>query len=225
MSDGLMTPEQRLRNLEELEERQQRNQRRAARAAWGSVIGATVVLLALMGFASWKLNQLADQKVQLTSDIAGLQKLKAAAEQERNDAEAQRKAAVGALSNVPDAQRQQAIDKQFATAPQTAGMLPRIYMHTVDASDNGRAQALRSALESAGYVVLGIENVVRAKGLRTSDVRYYHLSEKDTAAKIAGVLRGAGEQKVDVNYLAEFEHSDKVRPNHFEIWLAHQSLQ
>jgi hypothetical protein len=180
-----------------------------------------LVLGSIVAFATWQLTRvqreihsLGDQKTSLQSDIASLKEQKELVDQQLT-------AAKGYLKDVPEAQLRQAIDKQFATAPKTAALLPRIYIHIVDPTDSVRAQAIRNALQHAGYLVLGIETVAKAKGLRTSDVRFYHETDRVEAEKIVLVIEKAGERKVNLNYLQQFENSTEARPNHFEVWLAH----
>jgi hypothetical protein len=221
MSGGFMSPEQRLQALTELELRQQRNQSRVVRSVWGSIVVGALVLGSIIAFASWQLanvrrevDSLSDQRQRLKTEIAELGEQKKIVDQQLT-------AAKGVLKDVPDAQLKLAIDKQFAAAPQTAALLPRIYMQIVDRADTARAQAIRKALQDAGYLVLGIEYVPDAQVSKASDVRFYHLKESDEAKKIAQVLTNAGEPNVKVNYLQKFENNTKARPNHFEVWLVH----
>lgn len=219
---SFMTPEERVKALEELEARQQRLQKRAAWSAWISVAVAAVVLTGLIAFANWRLGELRQetvvlnrQKEDLKKDIEDLKRQKQAVEQ-------QKAVVVGALSQVPEAQRQEAVAKQLAASPQSAALLPRIYMQTVSHDDDARAQYVRKQLEAAGYVVLGIENVPKALPLqKKSDVRFYHAAEQNEAEKIAAVMKQAGETNVGVLYLKQYENSTATRPNHFEVWLAH----
>lgn len=218
---SFMTPEERVKALEALEARQQHLQKRAAWSAWISVAVAAVVLTGLIAFANRQLGELRQetanlnrQKEDLKKEIANLTKQKATLEQ-------QKAVVIGALSQVPEAQRQEAVAKQLAAAPQSAALLPRIYMQTVSHDDDTRAQYVRKKLEAAGYVVLGIENVPKAlPHQKNSDVRFYHSTEQKEAEKIAAVLQQAGESNVAVLYLKQYENSTATRPNHFEVWLA-----
>jgi hypothetical protein len=220
MKQAPMNAEERLKALEELELRQQSSQRRVLRAVWSSVVVAALVLAALIGSAILELRAVERQKAALAQDIDALMKQKKAAEQARDAAEQQRAAAVDALGDVPERERKAAIDRQFERAPRTAALLPRIYMQTVNAADLPRANAIRQALQTDGFLVLGIENVPGANGLKNTDVRFYHAAEKDEAARIAQALQKAGEKTVNLNYLKQFENSTRARPNHFEVWLA-----
>ena len=223
MTGGSMGPEQRLRALEELEVRQQRNQRRVARAVWGSVVVGALALGSIVAFATWQLatvrneiGSLSEKKKDLEKEIVDLGKKKDAAER-------QSKAATRTLNFLPEQQLQDAIGKQLAAAPQTAALLPRIYMQIVDRADSPRAQTIRKALQEAGYLVLGIEYVPKAQALKSTDVRFYHAAERGEAEKIAQALKNAGEANVNLNYLQQFENSTTARPNHFEVWLAHRA--
>lgn len=227
---SFMTPEERVKALEALEERQQRLQKRVAVSAWVSVAVAAVVLVGLIGFASSRLSALRSERVNLLNERLNLLKEKKTLEEdivrlkrEKETAEQQKVAAVGALSDVPEAQRKDAVSKQLAASPQFAALLPRIYMQTVSRDDYARAQRVRRVLAAAGYLVLGIENVPKAlPGLKRSDVRYYHSVEQREAEKIAAVMKRAGEANVAVLYLKQYENSTTTRPNHFEVWLAHR---
>ena len=226
MTGGLMSPEQRLRALEDLEERQKRNQKRVARSVWVSIVLGVLVLGAIVALATWQLTtvrrevrSLGDEKATLAADVAKLKEQKKVAERERNEAEQQRNAATGALASLPTDQLKQAIARQFETAPRTAALLPRIYMQIIDRADTDRAEAIRKALQGAGYVVLGIEYVPQGKAPKT-DLRFYHAAERGEAEKIAQVVKNAGEPAVELNYLKKFENDTNVRPNHFELWLA-----
>lgn len=225
-----MSPEQRLRALEELEQRQQRNQRRVVRAVWVSIVVAALVLATIIAVATWQLttvrreiDSLNGQKISLQTDITELEKQKAALQNQKEVADGQLKTAKGYLKDVPDAQLKEAIDKQFKTAPATAALLPRIYMQILNSADSERAQAMRKALQEAGYLVLGIEYVPKAQALKISDVRYYHKADSGEAEKIVQAMKNAGEPNANLYYLQKSETSTSARLNHFEVWLAHRT--
>jgi hypothetical protein len=229
-SGSFMSPEQRLRALEELEDKRKQAQRRAVRAVWISIVVGAVVFGAIVAYATWQLTTvrteiaaLEKQRTGLQTDIGNLTKQKEDAVKAWTQAEQQRVAASSTLANLPEAQLKTAIEKQFAAAPRTATLLPRIYMQIVNREDAPRAAEVRKALQKAGYLVLGIETVVNAQALRTTDVRFYHAVERPEAEKIAQALRDAGESAVNVNYLKQFENTTSARPNHFEVWLAHRA--
>src|SRR5215813_12166070 len=102
---SFMTPEERVKALEALEERQQRLQKRVAVSAWVSVAVAAVVLVGLIGFASSRLSALRSETVNLLKEKKTLQEDIVRLKREKEIAEQQKVAAVGALSEVPEAQR------------------------------------------------------------------------------------------------------------------------
>jgi len=230
-NSGLMTPEQRLLALELLEERQRRSQRVAVRVVWGSVVTAGVVLAFLIGVGSWRVRALSQQEAQLRSDVSRLndeataaKDRAAAASKQAQQAEEKQRAIAQTLATVPEAEQKAAVERSLAAAPQNAALLPRIYMQIVDPADRPRAEKVRAALRSAGYIVLGIETRTDVKGLQVSDVRYYRESESDEAKRIAAILENAGEERVKTAIVPErYRNSPNVRPNHFEVWLAPQA--
>jgi outer membrane murein-binding lipoprotein Lpp len=215
-----MTPQQRLEALEQLEQRQLRSQRLAVRTVWGSVVLAVIVLAGLIAFGTRKVNDLNAQRQRLESDITALTEKREAAEHAAAEAEKKRLAAVWTFSNVPEAEQKVAVERQLSKRPEMAALLPRIYMQIVDPADKSRAEAVKTALWQAGFVVLGIETVPKAaKNQKGSDVRYYRKEETEQAERIAEVLKQAGEQNVRYFIPKGMENSPNVRPNHFEVWL------
>jgi hypothetical protein len=79
------------------------------------------------------------------------------------------------------------------------------------------------ALVALRYVCVSVQYVESAAGLRSSDVRFYHSSERPEAEKIAAALSKAGAGTMRLNYLQQFEGSTTARPNHFEVWFAGRS--
>jgi uncharacterized protein YfaS (alpha-2-macroglobulin family) len=114
------------------------------------------------------------------------------------------------------------VNKTLDEKPQVAMVLPRIYMHIVDAGDRALAESLAQRLRAAGYLVVGIQLIPSAKSLKQSDVRFYRKPEEPEADRIAKVLQNAGEN-VRTNHLVQYENSTTARPNHFEVWLAQHS--
>ena len=113
---------------------------------------------------------------------------------------------------------------EAAVDRQTAALLPRVYMQILDDADRPAAQIIAADLQKAGMIVLGVETVTKAAGkLRQTEVRYYKKSEEPTAKRITAVLQSAGYRDAKPVYLG-LEDSTKVRANHYEVWLLHDSL-
>jgi arginine utilization protein RocB len=107
-----------------------------------------------------------------------------------------------------------------AVSSQSAPLLPRVYMQIVNPNDRDRANQIKERLTAAGILVLGIEYVPQAARLTETDVRYYRKADEPEAQKIADVLKDAGVASTQLKYLKGYENSTKIRPNHFEVWLA-----
>jgi len=112
---------------------------------------------------------------------------------------------------------------EAAVSSQSAALLPRVYIQIVNQANRDHASQIKERLTSAGVLVLGIQYVSTAARLRTSDVRYYRTADEAEARKILGILQDSGEKSARLQYLPGYEDSTKVRPNHFEVWLASQT--
>jgi hypothetical protein len=105
----------------------------------------------------------------------------------------------------------------------TAALFPRVYMQIIDESDRKSAEQISQRLRKAGMIVLGVELVRKAAKLSRTEVRYYKKAEEPIARKIVEVLEAAGYSDVRAVHLSNFENSENVRANHYEVWLAHNS--
>jgi hypothetical protein len=147
------------------------------------------------------------------------EKFAADANREKLIAEEQTKklaASTQVLSNLNGKAVEAAVNTQSAT------LLPRVYMQIVNENDRDYANQIKGRLTAASVLVLGIEYVPRATGLKTTEVRYYSQADAAEAQKILGVLKDAGEKSAQVQYLGL--ESSTVRPNHFEVWIASRSV-
>jgi uncharacterized protein YoxC len=224
---------QRLDLLNTLQEEEVHSRRRAARAAWISV-GLATAVLAILVFGAWsslramksELDQITEQRNVARSELATIEKTTAGAAEklkkvqtELAEKQAQLAVVTQALGNVPQAERQLAVEKQLNADPAAAQLLPRVYLQIVDPLDREWATAISRRLQAAGLVVPGIEYVPRAAALKRSDVRYYKKAEEPGAQKIVELLKSAGVDPALI-YLKDQEFSTKVRPNHYEVWFA-----
>jgi hypothetical protein len=97
---------------------------------------------------------------------------------------------------------------------------PRAYLQIVNPNDRDYANKIKDRLTAAGILVPGIEYVPAAAGLAKTEVRYYKLSDKAEAQKIVSILQSAGAVSAQAKVLPGYEDSTKIRPRHFEVWLA-----
>ncbi|MGE0815944.1 MAG: hypothetical protein AB7O28_05780 [Vicinamibacterales bacterium] len=220
-----MTPEQRLALIERIESQDAARRRRAIGTTWLSVAAAAVVLGLVVFGARRELmrtqRDLRDARAareRIEADIGTLRTAQAAAQAQLEATEAKLSASLGALGRVGDAQRQAAVEQQIAAEPDTARLLPRVYLQIVDADDRAFAVQMGRRLERAGMIALGVEYVPRAARLKTTDVRYYKAADEPGAVRIVEVLKGAGVE-ARLNFL-NMEDNTRVRQNHFEVWFA-----
>ncbi len=110
-------------------------------------------------------------------------------------------------------------DAQAGTIPQAHEVRPRVYLHVVDPGDRQYADGIGKQLTAAGFVVLGVEYVRKAAGLKNTEVRYYKNADEADARRLLSALREAGARSAVLLYLG-LENNTRVRPRHYEIWFA-----
>lgn len=211
-----MTPQDKIRELEEFEHRQSEIKRTAARVSSLALLGAALILVAMIAGAWWQLRSL---RAETARERQKQSDLKA-----ENDQLAKRNTALKAQNELSAnyiRRRDPVIDPvvgtpQPAAAPQS---LPaRIYIQILDDTDRPFAAQMRDKLAAAGFLVVGIEWVKGNTTLNATEVRYYKQADADTAAKIVGLLEASGIKFVRSLYLKRYETSTTVRARHFEVW-------
>ena len=224
-----MNPAEKLQLLDALEEQAASRRRRANWVAWGSVVGALVALAILIETEGRRLMRIEAQVTAKTAELDAKQRELTTKQQRLDDVEAalagEEKKLAGlqeVFGGLSEPARTSLVNKALDEKPQVATVLPRIYMHIVDAGDRTLAESLAERLRAGGYLVVGIQLIPSARTLKQSDVRFYRKTEEPEAAQIAKILQDAGEN-VRTNHLAQFENSTTARPNHFEVWLAKHS--
>jgi hypothetical protein len=221
-------PLERVAVLEQWESNQKRNRRRAAWSASASVLAAAVILAGLI-YAGHRelagLNQQAeDTRAQVHAEQENLELLKA----QKRKLEEQYQASLSVLGNVASTQAKEAVDQTLNQNPQTASLLPRVYLQIVDQNDRAFANDMGKKMQEAGFIVLGVEYRPQAyrpdvsRGLKMTDVRYYKKTDEAGAQKVVDILKRAGVDPVRLNYLG-LENDPKVRANHYEVWFAANS--
>lgn len=218
----LKANEEERRQLEAAQERErrERDRRDLRRFRIATVVFAVLTLAALVaaGWAIWaqrrarKQEAVARYQEALAETAQSLARRQAKLAQQQEEKEV---ASVQLLSSLGNKNVQAAVNSD----PTAAAVLPRVYLQIVNESDRDYARDIKVRLTSAGILVLGIEYVPAAGGLNT-DVRFYRKPDEPQARKIAELLKGAGIASVKTTYLQGYENSTKVRPNHFEVWLA-----
>lgn len=183
----------------------------------------TFMFLASTGLAVWAVSQrrIAERQIQVAQEQT------AVAEEQRKVAEIARQAAQTSrdlLTTVSEQLVSKEGDKDKLEAVlskhKAATLPPRIYLQITDEGDRRYANIMEQKLRDSGFLVLGTENLVKARPLRTTEVRYYKKAEQAEALHILDTLKAAGHTSAKLVYVAAQENNPMVRPNHFEIWFA-----
>ena len=193
------------------EERRDRDRRDLRRFR----IAATVFLaltIASMGITGWALHE--RKKAAIAQGEA--ERLKIQAENQAAESAKQAQAVVELYSKVKGGAAQAEANSQSSATE----LEPRAYMQIVNPNDRDYANKIKDRLTAAGILVPGIEYVPAAAGLAKTEVRYYKLSDEAEAQKIVSILQSAGAVSAQAKVLPGYEDSKKIRPHHFEVWLA-----
>jgi hypothetical protein len=116
-----------------------------------------------------------------------------------------------------------------SSSPAPAGSVPapvqtpRAYIQVRSEQEAERAKlALIPQLQKAGFIVPTPE--VLQTGPRWTEVRYFRPEEAAGAEQIVRILRDTEIPNVQAKYVAGYENSQRIRRNHFEVWLAPQRM-
>lgn len=229
--------------VDTLEQRDAGLRKRALVITWGSVLLAVVIVVALIfisrrelldvrarvGSETRALAQLQQREQQAQAALSAAERARDAAQAERDTAERDRSHAkqqaddfLAIIQHVP-AKEVKAAEGKVTSLPAAAPTSARVYMQIVREEDRPRAKELGGSLSSKGFVVLGIENVPKAKAsLKRTEVRFYKHTDAEEAARIGGILGDAGAQNVSVVDL-KLDNDTRVQARHFEVWLPAQA--
>jgi hypothetical protein len=106
--------------------------------------------------------------------------------------------------------------------PTLANILPaRVYIQIESEQQSARAKSIKAELEKSGYIVPDFE-VVSVRAPRSYELRYYRQADEEKSKEIVALLKNL---QLDVKpvYLKGQENNKKIRPGHFELWMATQS--
>ena len=218
----IITPEERIRQLQQLEQQGAQIRRRATLAAGASVALAALVLGGLIFAASHKLDDLQTQVKDKQGEIDKQQQSVDALGKEIKLKESH-------LAQLED-KIAHAFDKNAGPQQHTAALndlavhsVPRVYLQITDELDRKSAEMLNDPLQKAGFKLLGVECRGDAISIiKVADVRYYKATDKDTAVKLTETVKNAINQDVKLKYLSQYENDPRVHQNDFELWLPHQ---
>jgi hypothetical protein len=214
----IITPDERLALLEELARKQRGNLRRAGWMAWGSVLLAALVLAGLMYGGTKKLADLRHERDDLQQQSDQLSKQIESEKAQLKDLQGEKQFLGKIVGNAPAAQIKAAVNQELKQNPNSAKLLPQIYLQIVNPNDRAYAKDMLGRLQDAGYVVLGIEYVRTTYKFNTTEVRYRKKADEPKAKEIVDALKKAGDKTANPVYLKKDEDNPRVLPNYFEIW-------
>lgn len=169
-----------------------------------------------------------DQKTkELNKKKAELDSVNKVLEESRKQVELLRNTTAQVINKATDAEHDPkraaaVVDNVISEKPAVAELLPRIYIHIRDESQRDPARRLAGSLQKRGYIVPGIQKV--ESGADYAQVRYFKDSDADTANQIAAALKELGLRDARADEIKGYENSTAIRPGHFELWLAPNSL-
>ena len=106
--------------------------------------------------------------------------------------------------------------------PGIADRVPaRVYIEIESQQQSEKAKSIRSVLENNGFIVPDFE-VVDFRAPRGNEIRYYREVDRQGADQVVSLLKNL-QLEVKTVYLKGYETSTKLRPGHYELWLAAQS--
>ncbi|MCE2946716.1 MAG: hypothetical protein ACK515_09075 [bacterium] len=213
-----------VQRLDELQADELDARRRAARRAWMFVLLAGVVLALIVAGFSWQVVRKRAELAALTaqastaqSDLAALDARIAGLKAREAELDRNVQSLTRALSQLPKAQLEAAVDSAWGGQNPPAQWVPRVYMQIVAAEDRAWAGEIARRLREGGLIVPGIELVAKHSNLSRSDVRYFRKADQAGAQAIVDRLAAMGVTAVP-SYVTGYEDSSSVRPNQFEIW-------
>lgn len=197
-------------------------------------IGVLLVFVALIGYSGYRLRGIQKQ-IEASTATLDEQRIKlrkqeeALAEGRRRKAELegeiaeveQRLAAMRELSSriaqENPALVRRAAEEAIVANPATAASLPRVFPQIRREAQRAGAREIARKLETAGFLVPGIENV-GDKSPRRSQVRYFRQNEegRKDVRELVDLLRQAG-VTAEATFVEGYEESIQAR-RQYEIW-------
>ncbi len=103
--------------------------------------------------------------------------------------------------------------------PEIANFIPaRVYLEIESEQQTKQANQIKVELEKNGYIVPRFE-IVAFRAPRNYELRYYRQVDGPKADDIVKLLKNL-QLEVKSFYLKGYENSTKLRPGHYELWLA-----
>lgn len=121
-----------------------------------------------------------------------------------------------------DSHFEASIRRAVINDPNLVNLVPaRVYIEIESNQQTNQAKQIKAELEKNDYIIPDFE-VVGLRSPPNNELRYYRQADEQKATEIVQLLKN---MKIDVKslYLKGYENSTKLRPGHYELWLASQS--
>jgi hypothetical protein len=106
--------------------------------------------------------------------------------------------------------------------PKLVDVVPaRVYIEIESDQQTNQAKQIKAELEQNDYIIPDFE-IVGLRSPSNNELRYYRQADEKKAMEIAELLKNL-QIEVKLFYLKGYENSTKLRPGHYELWLAAQS--
>jgi septal ring factor EnvC (AmiA/AmiB activator) len=185
---------------------------------------ALLVLLVFVGLIVLSYFQLRAIKREIGEQQAKIQQQKQEIEENEKTLENRKKLISGLQANTlacteanpsEGANIRETVEKSIAEVSDAKQLPPRIYIQIAREDQRRRAAAVARALQAAGYIVPGIENV-RGKAPTNTQLRYCG-ADNWLQADLDGIVNALERISVPVTR-QRLANCGNVRPRHYEIW-------
>jgi DNA-binding transcriptional MerR regulator len=173
----------------------------AKRSRWASIIGLTLVVVALLvsTYLLYTQQQLLERK------RAQIKDLNTVIERTQKQVSRYRLA-------------KQAASEAAAASPDTSLTSATVFIHIQDGKQQEIAMAVGARLQAAGFSIPANPILVK-ESTKSNQVRYFHPDDLNEAKKIVVLLDSMGLPAIMNDLTTEYDKSQMMAARHFELWL------
>jgi len=200
----------------------------AKRSRWTSIIGLTLVVVALLvsTYLLYTQQQLLERKRAQIKDLnTVIERTQKQVEQKRKDL-AECVIQLDDINKKLEASRyrlaKQAASEAAAALPDTSLIGAIVHIHIQESSQQEMAMAVGARLQAAGFSIPADPILVK-EGTKSNQVRYFHPEDLHKAKEIVMLLDSMGVPAIMNDLSAENNYSQSVAASYFELWLGRQT--
>ncbi len=196
----------------------------AKRSRWASIIGLTLVVVALLvsTYLLYTQQQLLERKRAQIKDLnTVIERTQKQVEQKRKDL-AECVIQLDDINKKLEASRyrlaKQAASEAAAASPDTSLTSATVFIHIQDGKQQEIAMAVGARLQAAGFSIPANPILVK-ESTKSNQVRYFHPDDLNEAKKIVVLLDSMGLPAIMNDLTTEYDKSQMMAARHFELWL------